>query len=95
MKLRVKTMGPKGTKEEQIWQLWMNPPFGWQMEVLEGSTKGSKNSVVYVPMGDKTRVIVAGDFHVEGLDDAEIVEATGDFFVRMFDEENVNLKAFS
>ena len=91
VKLRVETLGPRG-KEEQTWRMTLNPPFGLMNEVLEGSTKGSKNAHTYVPMGDKTKVIVAGDFHVAGMDDAATTKAMLDYLAKVFDEDNKALK---
>ena len=62
MKIRAEIAGPQG-KAEEIWQMRMDPPFGFELQVLEGPSKGSKQTHTYVPMADKTKVIVVGDFH--------------------------------
>src|SRR5207249_11289249 len=52
MKIRAEIAGPQG-KAEETWQMRMDPPFGFELQVLEGPTKGSKQSHTYVPMGNK------------------------------------------
>src|SRR5256885_3601271 len=56
MKIRAEIAGPQG-KAEEIWQMRMDPPFGFELQVLEGPSKGSKQTHTYVPMADKTKVI--------------------------------------
>src|SRR5207244_5381225 len=71
MKIRAEIAGPQG-KAEETWQMRMDPPVGFELQVLEGPTKGSKQSHTYVPMGNKTKVIVVGDFHRQGASAEEI-----------------------
>lgn len=94
MKLRREMKSPMGGKDEEVVRLTLNPPFGFVAEVLDGSKKGSKNAHTYVPMGDKTKVIVAGDFHVHGLDEAATIKATLDYFASVFDEDNATLRQY-
>ncbi len=94
MKLRVETFNARGGKEEQIWQMTMDPPFGHELEILEGSTKGTKEAHVYVPMGDKTKVIVVGDFHAAGADDETIRKGALANLARVFDEDTRQLRNF-
>src|SRR5207249_8930986 len=75
LKIRTELAGPQG-KAEEIWQMRMDPPFGFELQVLEGPSKGSKQTHTYVPMGDKTKVIVVGDFHRQGASDEEIRKGT-------------------
>lgn len=91
MRIRAEVAGPRG-KEEQTWRMTLNPPFGFEQEVLDGSQKGSSNTHTYVPMGDKTKVIVAGDFHIQGMDDAATRKAVLDYFAKVFDEDNSALQ---
>src|SRR5439155_25416900 len=60
VKIRAELAGPQG-KAEEIWQMRMDPPFGFELQVLEGPSKGSKQTHAYVPMGNNTKVIVVGD----------------------------------
>jgi len=91
VKIRQTVVTPQG-KEELVQQLTMDPPFGFHLETLEGSQKGSKNVHTYVPMGNKTKVIVAGDFHVKGLDEIATRKAILDYFAMVFDEDNRNMQ---
>ena len=93
LKIRAEVAGPRG-KAEELWQMRMNPPFGFELEVLDGPTKGSKNTHTYVPMGDKTKVIMVGDFHMQGVNDPEAVRKnTLAYFEKVFNEDNSALKS--
>ena len=94
MKLRVETLNARGSKEEQIWKMTMDPPFGHELEVLEGSTRGTKQTHVYVPMGNKTKVIVVGDYKMPGADDETIRKGALENLARVFDEDSRQLHAF-
>lgn len=94
MKLRVETINARGGKEEQIWRMTMDPPFGHELEVLEGSTKGTKQTHVYVPMGQKTKVIVVGDYKMPGWDDETIRERSLDYLAKVFSEDSRQLRNF-
>ena len=92
MKIRAELVGPQG-KAEEIWQMRLDPPFGFELEVLDGPTKGSKNTHTYVPMGDKTKVILVGDFHMQGVNDPETVRKnTLAYFEKVFNEDNSAMK---
>ena len=92
LKIRAEVAGPRG-KAEELWQMRMNPPFGFELEVLDGPTKGSKNTHTYVPMGDKTKVIMVGDFHMQGVTDPETVRKnTLAYFEKVFNEDNSAMK---
>jgi len=47
-----------------------------------------------VPMGNKTKVIVVGDFHRQGASDEEIRKGTLGYFEQVFNEDNAALKDF-
>ncbi len=94
MKLRVETVNSRGIKEAQIWKMTMDPPFGHELEVLEGSTKGTKQAHVYIPMGNKTKVIVVGDFKMPGADDETIRNGTLNYLAKVFTEDSAQLRKF-
>src|SRR3989304_5943250 len=94
MKLRVETFNARGGKEEQIWRETGPPPFGHELEVLEGSTKGTKQAHMYIPMGEKTKVIVVGDFKMPGADDETIRKGTLDYLAKVFTEDSAQLRKF-
>ena len=87
LRIRAEVKGPSG-KEEQLWRMTMDPPFGFELEVLSGSQKGSTNTHTYVPMGDKTKVILVGDFHIQGMDAEATKKATLDYIAKVFEEDN-------
>src|SRR2546422_11399270 len=70
MKIRAEIAGPQG-KAEEIWQMRMDPPFGFELQVLEGPSKGSQQTHTYVPMGDKKKVIDVGGYNCGGAGDEE------------------------
>jgi hypothetical protein len=72
----------------------MNPPKSHHTEVLAGPMKGSNNTHTYTPMGDKTKVIVEGDFYAQGMDDASTKKAVLAMWDTVFNEDNANLKAY-
>jgi hypothetical protein len=61
---------------------------------LEGPTKGTKQTHTYVPMGNKTKVIVAGDFHRQGASDEETRKGALAYFEQVFNEDSAALKDF-
>jgi len=94
VKMEIQVRDPKGGTERQVWLLTMDPPFDWEMEFIEGSWKGTKHTHTYVPMGNKTKVVVAGDFRIAGLSEADTVKAARDFFAKVFEEDSANLRKF-
>jgi hypothetical protein len=93
LKIRAELARPRG-KAEETWQMRMDPPFGFELEVLDGPMKGSKSAHTYVPMGAKTKVIVVGDFHLQGSSDEEVRKGTLQYFEKVFNEDNSALKNF-
>jgi hypothetical protein len=91
VKIRQTLKTPAG-KEEAVQMMTMDPPFGFRLETLEGSQKGSRNVHTYVPMGNKTKVIVAGDFRMQGMDETQTKKAILDYLSMVFDEDNRNLQ---
>src|SRR5207244_12980083 len=61
---------------------------------LGGPTKGTKQSHTYVPMGNKTKVIVAGDFHLQGASDEDTRKGALAYFEQVFNEDSAALKDF-
>src|SRR5207244_12980084 len=44
MKIRAEIAGPKG-KAEEIWQMRMDPPFGFELQVLEGRRRARSRAI--------------------------------------------------
>ncbi len=75
-------------------RMTMNPPKGFESEVLEGPTKGSKFTHTYTAQGGKTHVKVTGDWKMAGLDDATIKKNVLSYFEVVFKEDNVALRTY-
>ena len=84
---------PDGTWSGFEIKMTMNPPKGFESETLSGPMKGSKYSHTYVPDGDKTKVILEGDFQIAGMtDEGQVKKAVDSYFNHVFEEDNKNLK---
>lgn len=71
----------------------MRPPYSQTVEFLEGVFAGSWFTTTYMPDGpNKTRLIVAGDFKIPGLDDASVLKAVDAFMEQGFTEDSAYLK---
>ena len=69
------------------------PPVGMVQEYLEGPIAGSKAFTFYTPKGDKTRITLVGEFHVEGMTDEESTKkAVFQMLENSFNEDTVTLK---
>jgi Polyketide cyclase / dehydrase and lipid transport len=80
----------KSTRKE-TWRFVYNPPHGFEMEALAGASKGTKYSHRYTAMGNRTRVEVEGDFHIQGMDEASTRQAALGFLSAIFDEDQASL----
>jgi hypothetical protein len=56
--------------------------------------KGSKHTHTYTPMGQKTKVVVEGEFTAQGLDDAATKKSVLAMLEMVFNEDNANLQKF-
>ncbi|MGA2785375.1 MAG: SRPBCC family protein [Candidatus Bathyarchaeia archaeon] len=71
-----------------------NPPKGFDMEFLSGPQTGTKHTHTYTPMGNKTRVVVEGEFKIQGLDDQATKKAALAFLEQLFNEDNSALQKY-
>lgn len=85
--------GGKGAHKE-TWKFVFNPPKGFDMEYLSGPMKGSRHTHTYTPIGDKTKVVVEGDFVAQGLTDEAVKKAVLTYFDQTFTEDQAALKKF-
>ena len=86
--------GPKGFANEKM-VMTMNPPKGFDLEYLTGGMKGTKFAHTYTPQGEKTRVVVEGDFvNPPGVSDANVRRAQLAYFEKVFREDNAALKKY-
>ena len=79
---------------KQTAKLTFNPPKGFDMEFLSGPLIGTKHTHTYTPMGNRTKVEVAGEFKVQGLDDQATKKAALALLEEFFNEDNAALKKY-
>lgn len=85
-------VNPDGkTTRKETWRMVFNPPQGFEMEVLAGISKGTKYSHRYTPLGNRTRVDVEGEFHIQGMDEASTRKAALGFLSEVFEEDRASL----
>ena len=94
MTVELEVKNADGSSHSETWKMSMNPPKGHSTEVLSGPMKGSRNTHTYTPMGNKTKVMVEGDFYAQGMDDASTKKAVLAMFEMVFNEDNANLKTY-
>jgi len=85
---------PDGSTHTEAWKITMNPPASMYTEVLAGPMKGSKHTHTYTPVGQKTKVVVEGEFTAQGLDDAATRKSVLAMLEMVFNEDNANLQKF-
>ena len=49
---------------------------------------------MYIPMGNKTKAIVVGDFKMPGANDETIRKGTLDYLAKVFTEDSAQLRKF-
>lgn len=71
------------------------PPLGFAVEVLEGPFAGSKFFNYYLPRGERTEVLVVGDFVSKSVPEEEVPAAVHRYLAEVFreDEEALRRKA--
>lgn len=81
-----------GMSRRETLRMTMDPPRGFDVEYLEGPSKGTRHRHTYTPMGDKTRVEVEGDFRMHGMDDSQIRKSVLAYFDEVFHEDDAALQ---
>jgi hypothetical protein len=71
-----------------------HPPIGFFIESLEGPMAGSKFFNYYVPKGDKTAVVVVGDWNSKMIPPAQLEGAVMANLEKLFQEDSAGLKSF-
>jgi len=85
---------PGESSHKEIWKMTFNPPKGFNLEITSGPMKGTKHSHTYTPMGNKTKVVVEGEFVAQGMDDASLKKAVLGMFEEVFNEDSAALKNY-
>lgn len=75
-------------------RLTFHPPIGFFVEPMEGPMAGSKFFNYYVPKGDKTAVIVVGDWNSKMIPAAQLEKAVMANLQHVFEEDTDGLKTF-
>ena len=94
MTLEAERVNPDGSTRMDTIKFVYDPPKGFTMEWIAGPMKGTKNTHTYTPMGDKTKVVVEGDFFFQGADDNTVRAQALKGLAEVFDEDNAGLKNF-
>jgi hypothetical protein len=94
MTVDLEAKNPDGSWHKETWKMTMSPPKSHHTEVIAGPMKGSSNTHTYTPMGDKTKVVVEGDYYAQGMDDASTKKAVLAMLDVVFNEDNANLKKY-
>jgi hypothetical protein len=95
MTVEIEFLNPDGkSTRKETWRFAYNPPQGFEMEALAGASKGTKYSHRYTSMGNRTRVEVEGEFHIQGMDEASTRQAALAFLSQVFDEDQFSLKKY-
>jgi hypothetical protein len=76
-------------------RLTFHPPVGFFVEPLEGPMAGSKFFNYYVPKGDKTEVVVVGDWNSKMIPPAQLEKAVMENLEKVFHEDSAGLKEFA
>jgi ligand-binding SRPBCC domain-containing protein len=94
MTAEVDVMRPGEPSHKETWKMSFNPPKGFSLEITSGPMKGTKHSHTYTPMGNKTKVVVEGEFVAQGMDDAALKKAVLGMFEQVFNEDSAALKNY-
>jgi hypothetical protein len=70
------------------------PPVGFMVEPMAGPMAGSKFMNYYIPKGDKTEVVVVGDWHSSMIPPAQLEQAVMANLDKIFKEDSAGIKEF-
>ena len=85
---------PDGSWRKETWKMDFNPPKSFTLEITSGPLKGTKHTHTYTPMGNKTKVVVEGEFIAQGMDDASLKKAALRNLELVFNEDSANLRNY-
>jgi len=95
MTAEAKLANTRGGFDVEKIRMTMNPPKGFDFEYLSGAMKGSKHTHTYTAQGDKTKVVVEGEFVVPpGTTENAVKKAALDYFAMVFAEDNAALRKY-
>jgi hypothetical protein len=76
-------------------RLTFHPPVGFFVEPLEGPMAGSKFFNYYVPKGDKTEVVVVGEWNSHMIPPAQLEKAVMANLDKIYKEDSAGIKEFT
>lgn len=76
-------------------RLTFHPPVGFFVEVLEGPMAGSRFFNYYVPRGNKSEVVVVGEWTSKSIPPDQLESAVMANLEKVFQEDTAGLKEFS
>ncbi|MCI4363669.1 MAG: hypothetical protein L3K13_05120 [Thermoplasmata archaeon] len=76
-------------------RLTFHPPVGFFVEPLEGPMAGSKFFNYYVPNGEKTQVVVVGEWSSKTIPPAQLEKAVWANLEKVYSEDVAGLKEFA
>jgi hypothetical protein len=92
----IEFVNPDGrSTRKETWRMTFHPPKGFDMEALSGVSQGTKYTLTYTPMGNRTKVEVEGEFRMSGMDDDSTRRAALGFLNEVFEEDQVNLRRYN
>jgi len=96
MSFKAEVFNPDGkTTHDEVYEMTMTPPKGFSTTVKTGPLSGAKFTHTYVAKGDKTQVILEGEFPtMPGMDEKQTRAALAQYFDAVFTEDNANIKKF-
>jgi hypothetical protein len=75
-------------------RLTFHPPVGFFVEPLEGPMAGSRFFNYYIPKGNKTEVVVVGDWNSKMIPAAQLEKAVMANLEKIFHEDSDSIKEF-
>lgn len=76
-------------------RMTFHPPVGFFVEPQEGPMAGSKFFTYYIPSGNKTQVVVVGDWNSKVVPAAQLERAVMGNLEKVYNEDVAGLRAFS
>ena len=95
LKIAGQVRNPDGkTWRKETYLMTLNPPLSFTLETLDGPMKGTKHTHSYTAQGDRTKVVVEGEFVNPSVDDANLRKGTLAYFEEVFSEDQASLRKY-
>jgi len=94
--LEAEVFNPDGSTFSTTIEHRLTPPHGIETTMIGGPFDGARFTHSYTPIGDKTKVDLAGEFpDMPGMSEAAELEIIDGFFSQIFAEDTETLKNWS